>query len=630
MGRIKGIRKIDLSGLNAVDDGKGKVTLSLGSSSGTAISVTEGGTGATTVGDARTNLGVNPVAGSSSIVTTGTITTGTWEGTTVAINQGGTGSTATAYCSLASNVTGTLPVLKGGTGATSLADLITLNTHTTGNYVEGVSVGDGISNSYTVDGDKRTCNLNLTGDITIKAANDAAASILLEADNSDDPGDSWKVIANTDHSLTIGNDKDSAETHVAHLTITPHATAASSTIAAAGNLTVGTDLTTTGDLTVNGGDATLSSATTEKPIISITNTTDDATSGEIRFNNTRGGEDGAADDDLGRITFYGQNNDDAGGGATLANLKYGEILAESSTVADGSEGGKIKMLVASHDGGLEQGLLIEDGNLDAEVDVTLGNGAGSVTAASGSIQLGSGKILGADGSIAIYALNDDYIECKGYVKTAESVFIAKQAGAMADIANHGQLWTKSTTDIDLWYTNASGDDIEITNGDSLVSAVSPKWNFNQSGYGKNWNNTYWRWATYSHGEAITYSSSSVSLVLDYDKQMGVFTPTSSGTLTGIQIQIRQSGATDNMMVNVHKLAIDAASWASPNTRLATEMASRTCIIGSTTILYHYSGFTTTTAMTFLANQPLLISYKKVSTSGNSTPFFNVTLEGTYS
>ena len=332
---------------------------------------------------------------------------------------------------------------------------------------------------------------------------------------------------------------------------------------------------------------------------------------------------------MGRITFYGQNNDDAGGGATLANLKYGEILAESSTVADGSEGGKIKMLVASHDGGLEQGLLIEDGSHDAEVNVTLGSAAGSITATSGSIQIGSGKILGADGSIAIYALNDDYIECKGYVKTAESVFIAKQAGAMTDIANHGQLWTKGTADIDLWYTNASGDDIEITNGDSLVSAVSPKWNFNQSGYGKNWSNDYWRWATYSYGGAITYSSSSVSLVLDYDKQIGVFTPTSSGTLTGIQIQIRQTGATDDMRISVHKLDISASSWEAPATRSCTEMAYRTCPISSTTITYHYSAFTASSVMTFAANQPLLISYRKTSSSGGSYPYFNVTLEGTY-
>ena len=40
---------------------------------------------------------------------------------------------------LAADVTGTLPVANGGIGATSLNNLITLSTHTTGNYVAGIS-----------------------------------------------------------------------------------------------------------------------------------------------------------------------------------------------------------------------------------------------------------------------------------------------------------------------------------------------------------------------------------------------------------------------------------------------------------------------------------------------------------
>ena len=43
-------------------------------------------------------------------------------GTDVAIGDGGTGSSSTTYCSLTANVSGTLPVANGGTGATSLTD----------------------------------------------------------------------------------------------------------------------------------------------------------------------------------------------------------------------------------------------------------------------------------------------------------------------------------------------------------------------------------------------------------------------------------------------------------------------------------------------------------------------------
>tara|TARA_B100000902_G_scaffold81469_1_gene86088 strand:+ start:2995 stop:7449 length:4455 start_codon:yes stop_codon:yes gene_type:complete len=48
------------------------------------LPVAEGGTGASSAGDARTNLGVGPTAGNTSLVTVGTISTGTWNGSVIA------------------------------------------------------------------------------------------------------------------------------------------------------------------------------------------------------------------------------------------------------------------------------------------------------------------------------------------------------------------------------------------------------------------------------------------------------------------------------------------------------------------------------------------------------------------
>src|SRR5690606_33783506 len=45
---------------------------------------------------------------------------------------------------LATDVTGILPVANGGTGATTLDDLITLGAHTTGNYVATITGSDQI------------------------------------------------------------------------------------------------------------------------------------------------------------------------------------------------------------------------------------------------------------------------------------------------------------------------------------------------------------------------------------------------------------------------------------------------------------------------------------------------------
>jgi hypothetical protein len=46
---------------------------------------------------------------------------------------------------LTSEVAGILPIANGGTGAASLSDAITLGTHTTGNYVQSIASGTGIS-----------------------------------------------------------------------------------------------------------------------------------------------------------------------------------------------------------------------------------------------------------------------------------------------------------------------------------------------------------------------------------------------------------------------------------------------------------------------------------------------------
>ena len=64
----------------------------------------------------------------SSLTSVGTIATGTWEGTTVAVAQ-------------------------GGTGATSLNNLIALSTMTTGNYVATVTGGTGITSSGATSGE---------------------------------------------------------------------------------------------------------------------------------------------------------------------------------------------------------------------------------------------------------------------------------------------------------------------------------------------------------------------------------------------------------------------------------------------------------------------------------------------
>jgi hypothetical protein len=57
----------------------------------------------------------------------------------------GTVSLLGSSISLTTEVSGTLPIANGGTGATSLSNLLTLGTHTVGNYVAVASAGTGIA-----------------------------------------------------------------------------------------------------------------------------------------------------------------------------------------------------------------------------------------------------------------------------------------------------------------------------------------------------------------------------------------------------------------------------------------------------------------------------------------------------
>ena len=69
-------------------------------------------------------------------------------------------STGTSVNLSHTTIEGTLPISKGGTGATNLNNLITLGTHTTGNYVENITSGNGISITGTIS-EKATINLSI-------------------------------------------------------------------------------------------------------------------------------------------------------------------------------------------------------------------------------------------------------------------------------------------------------------------------------------------------------------------------------------------------------------------------------------------------------------------------------------
>ena len=120
-------------------------------------------------------------------------------------------------------------------------------------------------------------------------------------------------------------------------------------------------------------------------------------------------------------------------------------------------------------GGCESKIIFED-----HADVTLAQVEGSH---SGSSDDTKGKLILSThtGSALTAALTiDDGQDAAfaGDVTTEGSVLLKEKAAAIADVAAYGQLWTKSESPCELYFTTDAGDDIQITDGTAIASSGS--------------------------------------------------------------------------------------------------------------------------------------------------------------
>jgi hypothetical protein len=159
----------------------------------------------------------------------------------------------------------------------------------------------------------------------------------------------------------------------------------------------GSTLSLTGALSVTGDVVTFTSANADDPILTIQNTTNDDQAAQLYFVKNRGAA-GQDDDNVAEFKFYGYN--DAG---TPEQIMFGAISCEIDDATDGEESGRININVASHNGGSRRAFLGQGGSTSNEVDVTLGNGAASVTTVAGTLTMGSTATINNSGVIQVAA-----------------------------------------------------------------------------------------------------------------------------------------------------------------------------------------------------------------------------------
>jgi hypothetical protein len=141
------------------------------------------------------------------------------------------------------------------------------------------------------------------------------------------------------------------------------------------DLNMGGSLTVGGDLTVNSDTITFTSANSSDPILKLINTTNDTNGAEIHLRKDKGAA-GADGDIVGLISFIGDD-------ATQVQHIFAKMEASIATAADGSEGGKLILGVATHDAEFQNGLVLQDGSAEDEIDVTIASGSSSVTTVAG-------------------------------------------------------------------------------------------------------------------------------------------------------------------------------------------------------------------------------------------------------
>jgi len=162
-----------------------------------------------------------------------------------------------------------------------------------------------------------------------------------------------------------------------------------------GRKTFNAATTFSADVTFNGDTATFSSANADDPAVIIQNTTDDDQAARLQFIKNRGAA-GQDNDNVAELDFYSYN--DAG---TPEQQQYGRIVCKVDDATDGQEGGSIQMFVATHDGNLRRFLLGIGGSVSSETDVTIANGAASVTTVAGTLTMGSTATLDNSGLLQV-------------------------------------------------------------------------------------------------------------------------------------------------------------------------------------------------------------------------------------
>ena len=371
---------------------------------------------------------------------------------------------------LAADVTGTLPVANGGTGATALDDITSANTLLTVTAGADTIIGGDVTltvNQANIDHDALT---NFVANEHIDWTSSSAGTIhssnysntqLSTGEVQDIVGGMVSGNTETGIAVTYEDGDGTLDFVIGTLNQDTTGTAAKVTVS---DSTANTAfpvafhdesnalLDDTGTFTYNpssgtvaatsfaGADATFTSTTSYHPVITIDNTNNDSVSGMIKF--IKDSADPAVNDFIGTMAYVADNS--AGEAYT-----YAQMIARSTGVTDGDELGGFYWLVSAN-GSLTTGMSIVGAATtgDVTVDITTHDGS------AGGLMLG-GVLVTATAT----ELN--------YVDGVSSA-IQTQIDGKSPTAGHSSIATVGTITTGIWQAT----DVAVAHGGTGASSAA--------------------------------------------------------------------------------------------------------------------------------------------------------------
>ena len=219
----------------------------------------------------------------------------------------------------------------------------------------------------------------------------------------------------------------------------------------------------------------------------------------------------------------------------------------------------------------------------------------------------------------------------GRVTTNVPHFLKEIASADIDQAGFGQLWVKNDVPNNLYFTDDTGQDVQITNNGSLASSGGGThyWQFTTGGYKSNMANTTTYYFQYRpNNEAWNNSESTPTSINQYDAPAAQFHAIKDGSVTNIRVSgyANDTGAADDFKFYVYKGAI---SNDGTNTSL-TLIATTSAITVSSSLKTFMSNTDISSSNTFSEGDALWVMVKKDAHTANLDIYFTVTVSGEYS